>query len=183
MATNATISARTSRKRKPRDRDELACRPLPSADAEGCGKLLSDYANQRILFYTNTDDAQRTRIDERSINWRLISGLQVRGTLAAQRDARCRPGARRHERFYQLAGLYAGAYWNRILRAAWYLLAAIHCAATCCLATGCKRRASLRSAAAPSSRFPALIADIDAPRHGLIHVSRKPGKSARSLGH
>ena len=40
---------------------------LPSADAARVRKLLSDYTNQRILFYTNTDDAQRARIDEREI--------------------------------------------------------------------------------------------------------------------
>src|SRR5579862_2318585 len=38
---------------------------LPSADVVRVRKLLSDYTNQRILFYTNTDDARRTRINER----------------------------------------------------------------------------------------------------------------------
>src|SRR3982074_3817719 len=38
---------------------------LPPADAASVRKLLNDYLNQRIVFYTNKDDAQRMRIDER----------------------------------------------------------------------------------------------------------------------
>ena len=57
---------------------------LPSADAATVRKLLSDYTRQRILFYTNTDDAQRTRIDERVNQLEADLWAAVRGPVAAQ---------------------------------------------------------------------------------------------------
>src|SRR5258708_20257524 len=57
---------------------------LPSADAARVQKLLTDYTNQRILFYTNKDDARRTRIDERVNQFEADLWAAVRGPAATQ---------------------------------------------------------------------------------------------------
>src|ERR1700688_3796291 len=57
---------------------------LPPADAASVRKLLGDYINQRTIFYTNTDDAQRTRVDERVNQLEADLWAAVRGTAAAQ---------------------------------------------------------------------------------------------------
>ena len=81
---------------------------LPSADVVRVRKLLSDYTNQRILFYTNTDDARRTRINERVNQLETDLWACSPWTRCSTVDARCCLGARRHERCYQFAGLYPG---------------------------------------------------------------------------
>jgi len=57
---------------------------LPPADAASVRKLLNDYLNQRIVFYTNKDDAQRMRIDERINQLEADLWAAVRGPAAAQ---------------------------------------------------------------------------------------------------
>ena len=69
-------------------------------------------------------------------------------------------------------GYTQAAYWNRIPTAAWYLLAAI---ALCCnVLFGYRMQTTGKLALVLPlvvSISLLLIADIDAPRHGLIHVS------------
>ena len=82
-------------------------------------------------------------------------------------------------------GYTQAAYWNRIPTAAWYLLAAI---ALCCnVLFGYRMRTTGKLALVLPlvvSISLLLIADIDAPRHGLIHVSPQNLASlAKSLEH
>src|SRR6267154_5770207 len=57
---------------------------LPPADAANVRKLLGDYLDQRIVFYVNKDDAQRTQIDERISQLEVGLWAAVRGPAAAQ---------------------------------------------------------------------------------------------------
>jgi hypothetical protein len=57
---------------------------LPPADAASLRKLLNDYLSQRIVFYTNKDDAQRMQIDERVNQLEADLWAAVRGPAAAQ---------------------------------------------------------------------------------------------------
>jgi purine-cytosine permease-like protein len=82
-------------------------------------------------------------------------------------------------------GYTQAAYWNRIPLAAWYLLAAI---ALCCnVLFGYRMQTTGKLALVLPlvvSISLLLIADIDAPRHGLIYVSPQNLESlTRSLGH
>jgi purine-cytosine permease-like protein len=82
-------------------------------------------------------------------------------------------------------GYTQAAYWNRIPTAAWYLLAAI---ALCCnVLFGYRMQTTGKLALVLPlvvSISLLLIADIDAPRHGLIHVSPQNLESlAKSLEH
>ena len=82
-------------------------------------------------------------------------------------------------------GYTQAAYWNRIPTAAWCLMAAI------ALSSNVMFGYRVRNAGTLSLVLPLvvsisllLIADIDAPRHGLIHVSSQNlERLARSLGH
>jgi dsDNA-binding SOS-regulon protein len=158
---------------------------LPSADAVRVRKLLSDYTNQRILFYTNTDDAQRTRIDERVSQLEADLWAAVRGPAAAQPTPLAALVLAGMNDVINSQGYTQAAYWNRIPTAAWYLLAAI---ALCCnVLFGYRMQTTGKLALVLPlvvSISMLLIADIDAPRHGLIHVRPQNLESlARSLGH
>ena len=76
---------------------------LPSDDAARVRKLLRDYTNLRVLFYTDADDAQRRESTNKSVIGGRSLGLGPRTGFDAG-DAGCRPGARWHERCYQLSG-------------------------------------------------------------------------------
>jgi hypothetical protein len=158
---------------------------LAPADAARVRALLSDYTKQRIQFFINTDDAQRTRIDGR------INQLEADLWAAVREPAAALPGpiaslvlAGMND-VINSQGYTQAAYWNRIPKAAWYLLAAI---ALCCnVLFGYRMQTTgMLALVLPLvvSISLLLIADIDAPRHGLIHVSPQNLESlSRSLGH
>jgi dsDNA-binding SOS-regulon protein len=158
---------------------------LPSADAARVRKLLSDYTNQRILFYTNTDDAQRTLIDERINQFEADLWDAVRGPVATQPTPIAALVLAGMNDVINSQGYTQAAYWNRIPTAAWYLLAAI---ALCCnVLFGYRMQTTGKLALVLPlvvSISLLLIADIDAPRHGLIHISPQNLQSlAKSLEH
>jgi hypothetical protein len=158
---------------------------LPSADAASVRQLLSDYTNQRILFYTNTDDAQRTRVDERVNQFEADLWNAARGPAATQPTPIAALVLAGMNDVINSQGYTQAAYWNRIPTAAWYLLAAI---ALCCnVLFGYRMQTTGKLALVLPfvvSISLLLIADIDAPRHGLIHVSPQNLQSlAKSLEH
>ena len=156
---------------------------LPPADAASVRKLLGDYINQRIIFYTNKDDAQRTRVDERVNQLEADLWAAVRGTAAAQPTPVTALVLAGMNDVINSQGYTQAAYWNRIPTAAWCLMAAI------ALCSNVLFGYRVRNAGKLSLVLPLvvsisllLIADIDAPRHGLIHVSPQNLESlARSL--
>jgi hypothetical protein len=157
---------------------------LPPVDAASVRKLLGDYINQRIIFYTNKDDAQRTRVDERVSQLEADLWAAVRGIAAAQPTPVTALVLAGMNDVINSQGYTQAAYWNRIPIAAWYLMAAI---ALCCnVLLGYRMQTAGKLALVLPlvvSISLLLIADIDAPRHGLIYVSPQNLESlARSLG-
>ena len=158
---------------------------LPPADAARVRALLKDYTKQRILFFINTDDAQRTRIDERINQEEADLWAAVRAPAAALPGPVAALVLAGMNDVINSQGYTQAAYWNWIPKAAWYLLAAI---ALCCnvlfgyrMQTAGKLALVLPLVVSISLL---LIADIDAPRHGLIHVSPQNLESlSRSFGH
>jgi hypothetical protein len=158
---------------------------LSPADASSVRKLLGDYLDQRIAFYINKDDMRRTLIDER------ISQLEANLWAAVRVPAQAQPTpiaalvlAGMND-VINSQGYTQAAYWNRIPTAAWCLLAAIALCANVLFGYRVRNAGKL-SLVLPLvvSISLLLIADIDAPRHGLIHVSPQNLESlARSLGH
>ncbi|WP_130619347.1 hypothetical protein [Dyella amyloliquefaciens] len=147
---------------------------LPPADAAKLRPMLVGYLQQRIRFYAATDAPQL-----RSVNMR-IAELQADlwSAVAAPANTRSDPVMALvlsgMNDVLNSQGYTQAAWWNRIPVSAWMLLAAI--------ALGCNMLVSIggsKMIQEPALMFVlpliiaiafGLIADIDSPRGGLIHV-------------
>jgi hypothetical protein len=160
---------------------------LPPADAANVRKLLGEYLDQRIRFYLNKDDIRRMRIDERTSRLQTDLWSAVRGPSAAQPTPVAALALAGMNDVINSQGYTQAAYWNRIPAAAWYLMAAI---ALCSSVLLGYRSRSGNAVGKLTFWLPLvlsiaflLIADIDAPRHGLIEVRPQNLESlAKSLG-
>jgi hypothetical protein len=160
---------------------------LPPADAANVRKLLGDYLDQRILFYITHDDTQRMRIDERTGRLQADLWAAVRGPATAQPTPVAALALAGMNDVINSQGYTQAAFWNRIPTAAWCLMAAI---ALCSNVLFGYRSRNGKAAGKLALVLPLivsiaflLIADIDTPRHGLIHVSPQNLESlAKSLG-
>ncbi|MCP5450286.1 MAG: hypothetical protein H6972_06985 [Gammaproteobacteria bacterium] len=149
---------------------------LPVADAEKIRALLQNYLDQRILFYT----AQHDRLLQQKINIRTTQ-LQNELWSAIQAPAAAQPtpivalAVSGMNDVLNSQGYAQAALWNRIPVAAWVLMMVI---AICCnVLVGYGLRDTIRE----TKLLPVLplivsiafmlIADIDAPRHGVIRVA------------
>jgi len=88
-------------------------------------QLLGDYLDQRIVFYVNKDDAQRTRIDEQISQLEADLWAAVRGPAAAPPTPITALALAGMNDVINSQGYTQAAYWNRIPTAAWCLMAAI----------------------------------------------------------
>src|SRR6266849_1862723 len=160
---------------------------LPPADAANLRKLLGEYLDQRILFYLNKDDTRRMRIDERTSQLQAGLWSAARGPAAAQPTPVAALALAGMNDVINSQGYTQAAYWNRIPTAAWCLMAAI---ALCSNVLFGYRSRNGNAAGKLALVLPLvvsiaflLIADIDAPRHGLIEVRPQNLESlAKSLG-
>ena len=160
---------------------------LPSADAANVRKLLAEYTGLRIQFYLNKDDDQRKRIDERTAKLQADLWSAVRASSAAQPTPVEALALAGMNDVINSQGYTQAAYWNRIPIAAWFLMAII---ALCSNALMGYRSRSGKAGRGLVFVLPLiisfaflLIADIDAPRHGLIEVRPQNLESlAKSLG-
>jgi hypothetical protein len=160
---------------------------LPPTDAANVRKLLGDYLDQRILFYITHDDTRRTRINERTNQLQADLWAAVRGPATAQPTPVAALALAGMNDVINSQGYTQAAFWNRIPTAAWCLMAAI---ALCSNVLFGYRSRNGKAAGKLALVLPLvvsiaflLIADIDAPRHGLIHVSPQNLESlAKSLG-
>jgi hypothetical protein len=160
---------------------------LPPADAENVRKLLGKYLDQRILFYLNKDDPRRMRIDGRTSQLQADLWSAVRGPVAAQPTPVAALALAGMNDVINSQGYTQAAFWNRIPTAAWCLMAAI---ALCSNVLFGYRSRNGNAAGKLALVLPLvvsiaflLIADIDAPRHGLIEVRPQNLESlAKSLG-
>jgi hypothetical protein len=158
---------------------------LSPTDASSVRKLLGDYLDQRIAFYINKDDMRRTRIDERISQLEANLWAVVRVPAQAQPTPIAALVLAGMNDVINSQGYTQAAYWNRIPTAAWCLLAAIALCSNVLFGYRV-RNAGMLSLVLPLvvSISLLLIADIDAPRHGLIQVSPQNLESlARSIGH
>jgi hypothetical protein len=147
---------------------------LPAAKAERIRLLLRKYTDQRILFYYTRDAQQLAQINARTAQ------LQAELWSVVVESAESRPApiialvASGMNDVLNSQGYTQAAWWNRIPVAAWILMASI--AICCCLLVGY----DLRDMKAGRTLIPILplivsiafflIADIDSPRGGAIHV-------------
>ena len=146
---------------------------LPAADAARVRALLRDYLDQRILFYKARDEDELGPINARAaqLQKEMWSGVQ------APASARPTPAlalvVSGMNDVLNSQGYTQAAWWNRIPRSAWGLMAAI---AICCnlmVGYGARRqKGGALQLVLPLVLSIALflIADIESPRRGIIRV-------------
>jgi hypothetical protein len=148
---------------------------LPAAEAARVRTLLLDYVDQRVLFYTVADEAQLQQINA------TTSRLQAELWSVVQAQAVAQPTpvnalvVAGMNDVLNSQGYTQAAFWNRIPRAAWVLMAAIAVFSNVMVGVG-----ATSSRAHPSLLWALplivavaffLIADLDSPRRGVIRVT------------
>ena len=147
---------------------------LPAADAARVRALLSNYLDQRILFYETRDEQQLRQINANTAQLQSELWSAVQAPAAAQPTPVVALAISGMNDVLNSQGYTQAAWWNRIPLAAWGLMAAI---AICCnLLVGYGARHAeaegilmLVIPLVVSISF-FLIADIDSPRGGVILV-------------
>jgi hypothetical protein len=161
---------------------------LPSADATKVRALLGAYLDQRILFYITNDEDRRPQISLSTSQLQADLWAAVREPTAAEPTPVAALVLAGMNDVINAQGYTQAAFWNRIPEAVWWLVMVI---ALCSNVLFGYRSANDKAAAklalvlpfVVSSAF-LLIADIDAPRHGLIRIIPQNLESlAKSLGH
>ena len=145
---------------------------LPAAEAARVRRLLTQYLDQRLLFYTSRDADRLQQIDSatsrlQSEMWSIVQAAATEHptppivlAVSGMNDVLNRQG-------YTQA-----AWWNRIPLGAWGLMAVL---AVCCsllVGYGANRYRNVLSLVLPLILSLAffLISDIDSPRGGVIRV-------------
>ncbi len=160
---------------------------LPPPDGANVRSLLGAYLDQRILFFINQDDARQPQIDQATRQLQTSLWAAVSSAAAAEPTPITALVIAGMNDVLNSQGYTQAAFWNRIPPGVWWLMAAI---ALCSNLLFGFRSHNGRAARTLSLVLPfivstafLLIADIDAPRHGLIHVSSQNLENlAKSLG-
>lgn len=147
---------------------------LPAADAARAKALLREYVDQRVLYYTTRDKRQVASIDAATARLQGELWKTVRDPAMANPTPTATLAVQGMNDVINTQGYTQAAWWNRIPVAAWTLMVAI---AVCChvlIGWGAHRTRSesrllvVLPVVIAISFF--LIADIDAPRSGVIRV-------------
>jgi len=147
---------------------------LPSADAAKMRTLLRSYLDQRILFYGTRDEQQLMQINAATAKLQAELWSAVQAPALAQPTPVNALAVAGVNDVLNSQGYTQAAWWNRIPLGAWILMTAIGLCANALVGLGA------RSAKAETGLLLILplvvsiafflIADIDSPRGGTIHV-------------
>ena len=160
---------------------------LPAADAAKIRSLLRDYLAQRIRFYSIHDEQTIREINSQTATLQNQLWSSVRAPALAQPTSVAALVVAGMNDVLNSQSYTQAAWWNRIPVGAWGLLVIVAVCSNALVGWGA------RSAKAKSSLLLILplivavsfllIADIDSPRGGVIHVSPQNLLSlAQSLG-
>jgi hypothetical protein len=147
---------------------------LSATDAGRVRALLKDYLDQRILFYQTTDERALHQINTRTAQLQTELWSTVRTSGAAQPTPIFALAVSGMNDVLNSQGYTQAAWWNRIPTAAWALMVVM--AISCNMLTGYGAHrvivGPIRMVVLPLVLCIAffLIADIDSPRKGIIHV-------------
>jgi len=148
---------------------------LPAADAERLHELLRNYLDQRVLFYQTRDQRMLRQIDASTAQLEADLWSAVQAPAAAQPTPMVALAVWGMNEVLNSQGYTQAAWWNRIPIAAWGLMGAIGICCNVLIGYGARRgepKAILLLVlplVVSISLF--LIADIDSPRGGFIHVA------------
>ncbi len=147
---------------------------LPAADADAVRTLLRKYIDERIAFFEARDDRELPEIDARTARLHNELWTAVRGPVKAQPTPVAALVAQGMNDVLNSQGYTQASFWNQIPMAAWGLMAAV---AICCNLLVGYGAHNVKGGAKLLHILPLvvaiaflLIADIDAPRKGIIRV-------------
>jgi hypothetical protein len=145
---------------------------LSAADTARVRELLKNYLDQRLRFYKTRDVGQLRQIDTYTAQLQNELWSTVRVRAAAQPTPVVALAVSGMNDVLNSQGYTRAAWWNRIPVAAWVLLATIAIGCNLLIGYGAHRTCRLLFLVLPLAVSVSffLIADIDSPRGGLIHV-------------
>jgi len=147
---------------------------LPAADSAALRAQIRNYLDVRIQFYETRNDDELREIDADTARWQAEMWSAVLTSAAAKPTAVLALAVSGMNDVVNSQGYTQAAWWNRIPRMAWALMMAM---AVCCNllvgyvghSTNARTRLLLILPVVVSIAF-LLVADIDSPRGGFIHV-------------
>jgi hypothetical protein len=148
---------------------------VPSANASGVRALLRKYLDLRISFYGTRDEHELQRINSETAQLQGEMWSAVQNPAVAQPSPVIALAVAGMNDVLNSEGYTQAAWWNRIPQAAWSLMITI---AVCCNlligygahSAGVKSGLLFILPLVVSISF-LLIADIDSPRGGFIHIA------------
>jgi len=145
---------------------------LPAPNGEEVRRLLKDYLDQRVLFYTTHGVQQRQQIGATTSQLENSLWSAVQAPAVAKPSPVIALAVAGMNDVLNSEGYTQAAWWNRIPVAAWVLVTVIAVTCNLLIGYGGHRTVSplfiILPLAVSVSFF--LIADIDSPRGGLIRV-------------
>jgi hypothetical protein len=147
---------------------------LPAADGGKVRALLREYLAQRLLFYDDVDAQQLQKINTDTVALQGELWSTVRAPALANPTPVMALAVAGMNDVLNSQGYTQAAYWNRIPIGEWGLMAVIAICSNLLVGYGSRRAERevfllLLLPAILSVSF-MLVADIDSPRGGLIHV-------------
>jgi hypothetical protein len=147
---------------------------LPAADADKIRKLLKSYLQQRIDFYSTSEEVHRIEIDRQTAKLQDELWQAVLVPASANHTPLVALVVGGMNDVLNSQSYTQAAWWNRLPASAWGLLVAIALCSNFLVGYGSR---SFAKAVHLGIIFPlfiavalAFIADIDSPRHGIIRV-------------
>ena len=147
---------------------------LPAEDGAKVQALLVSYADQRILYYTLRDDEALNKVNAQTAKLQAELWSTVQAPALAHPTPVAALVVSGMNDVLNSQGYAQAAWWNRIPLGAWCLMGAIALCANLLVGLGTRNPAKesklllVLPLVAAVAFF--LIADIDSPRAGVIHV-------------
>jgi hypothetical protein len=145
---------------------------LPAADAATVRELLTQYLDQRLLFYTVRDAQQLASIDSQTAKLQVAMWSAVQGAAKVQATPIVALAVAGMNDVLNRQGYTQAIWWNRIPVGAWCLMVILAICCSLLIGYGAHRKGIRVYTVLPflvSIAF-LLIADIDSPRRGIIRV-------------
>ncbi len=145
---------------------------LPAADGARVRRLLRSYLDQRILYYVTRDPQQLRQVDKKTARLQDEMWSAVSTPALAQPTCVAALAVSGMNDVLNTQGYTQAAWWNRIPVGAWVLMIAIAIFSNLLVGYSAQKRSALFLLILPVALSITLflIADIDSPRSGVIHV-------------
>ena len=159
---------------------------LPASEASKVRELLMSYVRQRVLFYTTRNARELDKVNTSTARLQSDLWSVVQARAEAQPTPVMAVVVAGMSDVLNSQGFTQAAWWNRIPAAAWALMGAIAICGTLLLGFTSRRydakttRSWILPLIVSISFF--LIADLDAPRAGVIRVRPQNLMTLYSLG-